>query len=112
MSPSEKWQKFFKWYCIVSCLAVGLAYILTLPGDSGWGTGQEWLRNIARVISYPLFAATITGADLLLWLISLGVWFPRRQSDPLGPILGWGLAMLAAKLLNCAAYVALTDNIV
>lgn len=111
MNPSAKWQKIFKWYCIVSCLAVGLAYILTLPGDSGWGTGQEWLRNIARVISYPLFAATITGADLLLWLISLGIWFPRRRIDRLGPILGWGLAMVAAKLLNCATYVVLTDNI-
>lgn len=112
MSPSEKWQKFFIWYCIVSCLAVGLAYILTLLGDSGWGAGQEWLHNIARVINYPLFATTITGVDLLLWLISLVVWFPRRRTDRLGPILGWGLAMLAAKLLNCATYVVLTDNIV
>ena len=67
MNPSEKWQKFFKWYCIVSCLAVGLAYNLTLLGDTGWGAGQEWLHNIARVISYPLFAATIT-----VWIFSCG----------------------------------------
>lgn len=89
-----------------------MAYMLMLLGHSGWGMGREWLQSIARVISYPIFAVTITGVDLLLWLISLGIWFPRRHTERLGPVLGWGIGMLGAKLLNCATYVALTDNIV
>lgn len=112
MNPGEKWQKFFKWYCAASCLAAGVAYILTGLGDRGGGVQTQWLHNIARIISYPLFAVTFTGVDILLWLISLVIWFPRRQTERLGPILGWGMGMLAAKLLNCATYVALTANIV
>ena len=112
MNLNAKWQKFFKWYCLVSCLAVGLAYILTLLGDGGWGAGQEWLHWMARIISFPLFVTTITGVDTLLWLISLCAWFSHRQSARLRQILGLGLAMLAAKLLNCAVYIAITDNII
>jgi len=112
MNSNAKWQKFYKWYCIVSCMMVGMVYMLTLLGDAGWGAQHEWLHNFVRNICGALFVTTITGMDTLLWLISLCAGFSHRQSTRLGQIIGLGLAMLVAKLLNCAFYIVLTDNMV
>lgn len=111
MSRSERWQKFYRIYCKFSGLMVGLVVVLTFLGDTGLGLRYQWLYSTARNISFALFAATVTGADLLLWLISLGVWFSRRQSAKLWHILGWGLAMLSVKFLNFMYYIALTGDI-
>ena len=110
MGRSERWQKCFRWYCIFSCLMVGLVYLLTLLGDSVLAMQYAWPYKTAWGISFALFAATVIGADMLLWLISLGVWFSRRPSATLWHILAWGFVLLVAKSLNLAAYIALSGG--
>ncbi|MBR6595656.1 MAG: hypothetical protein IKK72_03670 [Oscillospiraceae bacterium] len=110
MSRSERWQKFFKIYCIFTCIMVGLVYLLTILGDSVLAMQYAWPYNTAWSISFALFAVTMIGADALLWLISLGVWFSRRQSAKLWHILLWGLVLLAAKFFNFAAYFTLSGG--
>ena len=104
MSRSERWQKFYSIYCKFSGLMVALVGVLLLIGVPG-------LQSAAQGISYAMYAAMVTGADLLLWLISLGVWFSRRQSTTLWAILGWGAALLAVKFLNLIFFFGLTGGV-
>jgi hypothetical protein len=104
MSRSERWQKFYSIYCKFSGLMVALVGALLLIGVPG-------LQSAAQGISYAMYAAMVTGADLLLWLISLGVWFSRRQSTTLWAILGWGAALLAVKFLNLIFFFGLTGGV-
>jgi hypothetical protein len=80
---------------------VGVLLLIGVPG----------LQSVAQGISYAMYAAMLTGADLLLWLISLGVWFSRRQSTTLWAILGWGAALLAVKFLNLIFFFGLTGGV-
>ncbi len=104
MSRSERWQKFYQIYCKFSGVMVALVGLLVLIGIPG-------LQSMAQGISYAMYAAMVTGADLLLWLISLGVWFSRRQSTTLWAILGWGAALLAVKFLNLIFFFGLTGGV-
>ena len=99
MSRSEKWQKFYKWYSLISILLVALVGLLVILG-SGWVAQREILFTLALNLGMLLFSITVTGGDLLLWIVSLVVWCCRRESTKLWKILCWGLAMLAMKFLN------------
>ena len=104
MSRSERWQKFYRIYCKFSGIIVALVGLLVL-------TGSPSLLSMAHGFSYAMYAAMITGADLLLWFISLGVWLTRRQSTSFWAILGWGAALLAAKSLNLLFFFALSEGV-
>ena len=110
MSRSERWQKFFRIYCIFSCVMVGIVYLLTILGESVLAMQYAWPFNTAWSISFALFAITVVGADIFLWLVSLGVWFSRRESAKLWHILLWGLVLLVAKFFNFAAYIGLSGG--
>ena len=74
--------------------------------------GLPWMQSMAYGFSYAMYAAMVTGSDLLLWLISLGVWCSRRQSTSLWAVLGWGAALLAVKCLNLFFFFVLTGGAV
>lgn len=105
MSRSERWQKFFRIYCKFSGMIVALVGLLVL-------IGSPWLQSMAYGFSYAMYATMVTGGDLLLWLISLGVWFSRRQSTTFWAVLGWGAALLAVKCLNLFFFLVLTGGAV
>lgn len=105
MSRSERWQKFYRIYCKFSGIIVALVGLLVLIGTPSF-------LSIAYGFSYAMYAAMTAGADLLLWLISLGVWLTRRQSTSLWAILGWGAALLAVKCLNLFFFFALSGGAV
>lgn len=112
MSRSERWQKFYRIYCKFSGILVALVGLLVLIGSTAWGMQHPGLHNAAMNLSFSLYVATVTGADFLLWLISLGVWISRRQSTTLWAVLGWGAAMMAAKFLNFTFFYALSGGAV
>lgn len=100
MTLSAKWQKFYKWYCIVSCLLVAVVILLSGIGGTGWGIRNEGFYMAALRLSRILGLATLFGADLLLWLISLVVWRCRRESSRCSKIFGWGVLMMLVKFWN------------
>jgi hypothetical protein len=97
---SVKWQKFYKWYCIVSCLLVAVVMLLSDIGGTGWGIRNEGFYNAALVLSRILGFATIFGVDLLLWIISLVVWIRHRNSVRWWSILIWSNVMPIVKFWN------------
>jgi len=97
---SVKWQKFYKWYCIVSCLLVALVMLLSDIGGNGWDIRNEGVYEAALFLSRILGVATIFGVDLLLWIISLVVWHCRRESAQRWKIFGWGALMTLVKFWN------------
>lgn len=105
MSRSERWQKFYRIYCKFSGIIVALVGLLVLIGSPS-------LLSLAYGFSYAMYATMISGGDLLLWFISLGVWFSRRQSTSLWAVLGWGAALLAVKSLNLFFFFALSGGAV
>ena len=105
MSRSERWQKFYRIYCKFSGIVVALVGLLVL-------IGLPALQSMAYGFSYAMYATMVTGGDLLLWIISVGVWFSRRQSTSLWAILGWGAALLAVKFLNLIFFFGFTGGAV
>lgn len=99
MNRSKKWQKFYQWYSLISCLLVVLVSVLVVIGGRG-PADNEVLFTVALNLGTALLAATVTGGDLFLWIISVVVWFCRKDSTKLWKVLVWGLAMLAMKFLN------------
>ena len=97
MTRSAKWQKFYQWYCIVSCLLMAVMMLLSDIGGTGWGIRNEGFYHTALVLSRILCFATIFGVDLLLWIISLVIWFCRRESTGGWKIFGWGVLMMLVK---------------
>ena len=100
MKLSVKWQKLYKWYCIVSCLLVAVVMLLTEIGGSGWDIRIEAVYNAARTLGGILAFASLFGVDLLMWVISLVVWCCRRESTRGWKIFGWGALMLVVKFWN------------
>ena len=107
MSRSERWQKCFKVYCIFSCLVVGVVGILTALSGTGWGSG---LISTATSMAFAMYVTMACGADMLLWIISLGVWFSRKQSTKLWQVLALGVMLLVAKFFNFAFFYILTEG--
>ena len=103
MSRSERWQKFYRIYCKFSGMIVAAVGLLVFIGTPG-------MLSMAYGFSYAMHATMITGGDLLLWIISLGVWCSRRQSTTLWAVLGWGAALLAVKCLNLFFFFILTGG--
>ena len=100
MTLSKKWQRFYQWYCIVSCLLVGVVMLLSAVGGTGWGIRNEDFYNGALVLSRILVIATIFGLDLLLWVISLIVWIRHRDSIRRKNLLLWTWVMPIVKFWN------------
>ena len=109
MKLSVQWQKFYKWYCVVSCLLVVWVMVLSFIGGNGWDIRNEGIYKAALFLSRILGVATIFGVDLLLWIISLVVWYCRRESVRGRNIVRWGLVMTLVKFWN-AVWLAMLNG--
>lgn len=111
MKRSAKWQNFYKWYCIVSCLLVAVVIVFTAASGSRFEITNEFMYYAALALSFVLLIASIYGLDQSLWIISLIVWLCRRDSTKGWAIFLWGLAMAVAKFICAAAYVLLGGGV-
>ena len=100
MTLSQKWQRFYQWYCIVSCLLVAAVMLLSGIGGTGWEIRNEGFYNAAMLLSRILARATIFGVDLLLWITSLIVWIRHRNSIRRIWIVLWSWVMPIVKFWN------------
>lgn len=111
MKLSAKWQKFYKWYCIVSCLLVLLVWLLIAIGGDVWEVRNEVLFEIACQLCKVLLITTLFGVDLLLWIISFVVKCCRRESASGWELFGYAVLMPVIKILACGAWVAVTGGV-
>ena len=111
MKLSAKWQKFYKWYCIVSCLLVLLVWLLIAIGGDVWNVQNRFLFRTAFRLCRVLLLAALFGIDLLLWMISFVVKCCRRESAGGWAILGYALLMTVMKFLTVGAWVAVTGGV-
>lgn len=111
MTRSAKWQKFYKWYCIVSCLLVLLVWLLIAIGGDVWDIRNEVLFDIAFQLCKVLLIAALFGVDLLLWIISFVVKCCRRESASGWALFSYAVLMSLMKILACGAWVAVTGGV-
>ena len=111
MNLSVKWQKFYKWYCIVSCLLVAVVWLLIAIGGDVWEIRNEFLFHAAFHLCRILLMAALFGVDLLFWIISVVVKCCRRESASGWVLLGYALLMTVAKILAIGAWVAVTGGV-
>ena len=111
MKLSVKWQKFYKWYCIVSCLLVAVVWLLIAAGGDIWENRNEFLFSIAFHLCRILLMAALFGVDLLLWIISVAVKCCRRESASGWALLGYAILMTLMKILTIGAWIAVTGGV-
>lgn len=111
MKPSVIWQKFYKWYCIVSCLLVAVVWLLIAIGGDVWEIRIDLLFRIAFHLCRILLMAALFGIDLLLWIVSLVVKCCRKDSTSGWALWSYAVLMTLMKFLNIGAWVALTGGV-
>jgi hypothetical protein len=111
MKLSAQWQKFYKWYCIVSCLLVAVVWLLIAIGGDVWEIRNEFLFRSAFHLCRILLMAALFGVDLLLWIISVVIKCCRRESASGWALLGYAMLMTVMKILDIGAWVAVTGGV-
>lgn len=111
MKLSAKWQKLYKWYCIVSCLLAALVGLLVPLCVTRFDVTNEFLYHIAYHLCRILLMATFFGVDLILWIISVVVLCFRQESMSCWAFCGYTLLMLVLKFMNVISWVAITGGV-
>lgn len=109
MALSAKWQKFYKWYCMVYCALTVLLVLLILIGGTAWQVRNEFIHTMGLYLGFGLMiVAPVLHVNFFLWAISLIVWLCRRNSAKGWHILGYGILMGVAEFVVFVAYAIVT----
>lgn len=104
MTLSAKWQKFYQLYCTAWCILTAILILLTVIGGTAWEVRNELVHAVALYLGVGLAVCVLFHLNLLLWIVSLIVWILHRDSARGWHILGYGLLMGIAGIVDLMGY--------